>query len=237
MDHSQKKVEDSAKFYNRSMLNFDLMLAEYGYKTIKPYFRGDTGMEIGPSTGYVTRFLKDDFRQLDLVEGSGDLLAQIPQYPNVRKFHSMVEQFEPDTRYQTIVMSHILEHIEHPVEALKRIKEWLAPDGLLIISVPNANSIHRMAAVEMGLLGSVHELNARDLDLGHYRVYDPTSLKNDIRMAGLETTHNGGYFFKPLSNGQIETNWTLEMIEGFYKLGKLFPEHCAEIYCVCKSAS
>jgi len=86
MTDKQQKVDKSAKFYTSSeMLNFDLMLSEFGYKTIKPYFIGDIGMEIGPSTGYVTKFLKNDFKQLDLVEGSNELLQQIPNYPNVKK--------------------------------------------------------------------------------------------------------------------------------------------------------
>ena len=38
---------------------------------------------------------------------------------------------------------------------------------------------------------------------------------------------------KPVSNGQIDGNWTDQMIDGFYKLGKKFPEFCAEIFVVC----
>jgi hypothetical protein len=235
MTDKQQKVDKSAKFYRSSeMLNFDLMLSEFGYKTIKPYFIGDIGMEIGPSTGYVTKFLKNDFKQLDLVEGSNELLQQIPNYPNVKKIHSLVENFSPTHKYQTIVMSHILEHIEKPVEVLRKLKTWLSKEGVLIISVPNAKSLHRMAAVEMGILNSIYDLNARDLELGHFRVYDPDSLKADILEAGLSLQKTGGYFLKPLSNGQIENNWSVEMIDGFYKLGNKFPENCAEIYCVCK---
>ena len=229
MSNLQKRVDDSSSFYNKTILNFDYLLAEYGHKTTKPFFVGETGLEIGPATGYVTRFLVNDFKRLDLVDGSASLLAQVPEYPNVRKFHSLVEEFVPDTKYDTIVMSHILEHIEKPVEALSRIKTWLAPKGVFIIAVPNADSIHRKAAVEMGLLKSVHELNARDIELGHFRVYNPTTLKEDIQKAGLKSIHSGGYFFKPLSNGQIQNNWTPEMIEGFYQLGKHYPELCAEI--------
>ena len=44
----------------------------------------------------------------------------------------------------------------------------------------------------------------------------------------------GGVFFKPLSNGQIQENWTEEMIQGFFELGKDFPEYAADIYAVCK---
>jgi hypothetical protein len=44
----------------------------------------------------------------------------------------------------------------------------------------------------------------------------------------------GGVFFKPLTNQQIQDHWTEEMIQGFYELGKDFPEYAAELYAVCE---
>jgi 2-polyprenyl-3-methyl-5-hydroxy-6-metoxy-1,4-benzoquinol methylase len=127
----------------------------------------------------------------------------------------------------------VLEHIEDPVMVLSKIYNWLSDEGVLLVSVPNAKSIHRMVAVEMGLLKNEYELNERDHELGHYRVYDMSLLKKHLQDAGFSVVETGGVFLKPLSNGQIEKNWTAEMIEGFYKAGKYFPESCAEIFVVC----
>lgn len=44
-----------------------------------------------------------------------------------------------EARFDSIVMSEILEHLENPVEALKAASAWLRPGGLLWINVP-ANS-------------------------------------------------------------------------------------------------
>jgi hypothetical protein len=44
----------------------------------------------------------------------------------------------------------------------------------------------------------------------------------------------GGVFFKPLSNQQIQEQWSEAMIQGFYELGKDFPSHAAELYAVCE---
>ena len=55
----------------------------------------------------------------------------------------------------------------------------------------------------------------------------------DIETAGLKIIQTGGVFFKPLSNQQIEQNWTEEMIQGFYELGKDFQENAAELYAIC----
>lgn len=232
-DSVKQKVDESAAFYGESFLDFDYKLASLNFRTFKPFFRGGACLEIGPASGFMTKELVAEFETVDIIDASGELLDQVPYYENVVKHHSLLEEFLTDTKFDTIIMSHVLEHIHKPVDVCARIRDWLADDGVFLVSVPNANSIHRLAAVEMGMLESQYELNQRDHDLGHYRVYDAETLKNHLEEAGFHVKVSGGTFFKPLSNGQIEANWTDEMIEGFYKLGHAFPDHCAEIYVVC----
>jgi len=233
MSELSERVDLAANFYNQSFLNFDYQLADFSFRTLKPYFHGKLALELGPSSGYMTRSLVKEFEQLHLVEGAKSLLDQIPDYPNVVKNHSLFEDFETTERYDTIVMSHVLEHICTPLQILTKIRSWLRDDGVFLVSVPNARSLHRMVAVEMGLLANEYQLNQRDKDLGHYRVYDLDSLRKDVVDAGFKVRHSGGYFLKPLSNAQIEQNWNQQMIDGFYKLGAHFQQNCAEIFVVC----
>jgi 2-polyprenyl-3-methyl-5-hydroxy-6-metoxy-1,4-benzoquinol methylase len=232
MKDFKNKIKESAEFYNNSFLNFDFKLTEFNYLSLKPFFKGDLALELGPAIGQMTKYLVNDFKTIHLVEGAKDLLDQIPNYENIIKHHSYFEEFETDLKFDTIIMSHVLEHIEKPIEVLKHISRMLSDKGVFIISVPNAKSFHRLAAVEMGILKNEYELNERDHELGHYRVYDITQLKKDVVESDLKVLDEGGVFFKPLSNGQIETNWNETMIDGFYKLGNRFPEYCAEIYVV-----
>jgi len=233
MDPLKDKVIQSSSFYEKSFLNFDYQLADFNFQTLRAFFKGRKALELGPASGYMTKLLVKEFDTIDLVEGSESLLRQIPDYPNIRKFCSYFEEYETTEQYDTIVMSHVLEHIKDPVLVLRKIYNWLDADGIFLISVPNAKSIHRIVAVEMGLLKSVYELNTRDHELGHYRVYDMDTLKSHVREAGFNIKETGGIFLKPVSNGQIEQHWTPEMIEGFYKAGKHFQENCAEIFIVC----
>jgi len=232
MEQREQKVKESASFYEK-YLNTDFHQSEFVYRSIKPYFKGKLALELGPASGYMTKALVDDFEKLHLVEGSQYLIDQIPDYINVSKHCSMFEDFDTDLRFDTIIMSHVLEHIEQPVPVLQKIRTWLASDGVFIVSVPNARSIHRMVAVKMGLLKTEYTLNERDHALGHYRVYDTTNLVADIQQAGFKVLHTGGSFLKPLSNAQIEQYWTPDMVEGFFEVGKNFPENCAEIFVVC----
>jgi len=229
----RSRIENLATWYSKEQLDIDKQLIYFGYKSIKPYFRGSQGLELGTGDGQMTKFLLKDFEELTVVDGAAKLLDNIPDAPNLIKIHSLFEELSHDRKYDSIIMAHILEHIEKPKDLLILSKKWLKPKGRIFIIVPNGNSFHRLAAVKMGLLKHPCELNERDYKLGHRRVYIKETLTKDIKSAGLFIYKIGGIFFKPLSNRQIQDHWTKEMIDGFYELGKDFPEYAAEIYAIC----
>ena len=47
----------------------------------------------------------------------------------------------PPRSFDVVLMSHSLEHLPSPVDALKRVHRLLKDDGLLVVSVPNVNSL------------------------------------------------------------------------------------------------
>ena len=153
-------------------------------------------MELGSADGEMTQYLIDDFQQLTSVDGSKELLEMMPSYDNHEKVHSFFEDYQPEKKYNTVVMEHILEHVDDPVDIMKRAKQWLEDDGVMLLGVPNALSIHRLAAVKMGLLATPHELNERDHQLGHQRVYSMATFIADIEDSGLQIIEKGGVFFK-----------------------------------------
>jgi 2-polyprenyl-3-methyl-5-hydroxy-6-metoxy-1,4-benzoquinol methylase len=230
----KNRVENVSSWYLEEQLDFDKRLIGLRYKTLRPHFHGNVGLELGPAEGQMTQFLVNDFSSLTVVDGASTLLNLIPNYPNVVKIHSLFEDFNPQIKFDTIILEHILEHIDQPVALMKRIQNWLADDGKILLGVPNGNSIHRLAATKMGILQHPCELNKRDISQGHRRVYTFDSFKVDIELSGLKIIEMGGVFFKPLSNQQIQDNWTDEMIEGFFQLGKDFPQFCADIFAVCQ---
>lgn len=225
-------LEELSKWYIDSELDFDRTLQKLRFRSIKKYFKGKNCLEIAPAQGITTSLLKDEFENLHIVDGSLNLLNLIPSYSNVTKFHSLIEDFQAPIQYDFILMDHILEHIEKPVKVLKKVTEFLKPNGIFVVGVPNAKSIHRLVGVKMGSIKSIYELNERDHQLGHYRVYDFDTLENDVTKAGFKLIDKMGVFFKPLANRQIEENWDSQIIEGFYQLGFDFQENAAEIYVI-----
>lgn len=228
-----RRIESGADWYLTKQLDFDKALIQLRYRTIRPHFRGTTALELGSADGVMTRLLYRDFSRLTVVDAAGQLLDAIAPQANLVKVHSLFEDFRPTETFDTVILDHILEHVEEPVKILNLATSWLSGSGALILGVPNANSIHRLAAVKMGLLSHQTQLNTRDIALGHRRVFTSSSLKELIQLAGLRIEIFGGVFLKPLSNGQIQDHWTPEMIEGFFKLGEEFPEYCADLFAVC----
>lgn len=233
MSEEANRVEDVSNWYLDEQLDFDKRLIRGRYENLKRYFVGKKALELGSADGQMTQFLVDDFDDLTIVDGAPELLAKIPDSPNLTKIHTLFEEFEPPELFDTIIMEHILEHVDEPVALMVRAKEWLAPNGKMLLGVPNGDSMHRLAAVKMGLLNHQCDLNERDIAQGHRRVYASETFSADIIQAGLNIEVLSGIFLKPLSNGQIQESWTEEMIQGFYELGKDFPENCADLYAVC----
>jgi 2-polyprenyl-3-methyl-5-hydroxy-6-metoxy-1,4-benzoquinol methylase len=234
MNLGRNELDRSAEFYSVESA-FDKKLIEFRFRALLPHIRGESVLELGPGSGEMTRKISEIAKKLTVVEGSKEILSSVPDLKNLKKIHSYFELFDPEDKFDTIIAEHVLEHVEDPIHLLKIVREWLAPGGSLIVGVPNSHSIHRRVAVKMGLLKSEDQLNSRDLQFGHRRVYDFDLLTEHLMAAGYRIRHKSGIFFKPLSNSQINEQWTDEMIEGFYMLGCDYPELCAEIQMICES--
>lgn len=216
---------------------FNGRLMYYRFLTLRRYFKGEICLELGCADGLMTQFIVNYFKKVIAVDGSSkfcEITRNKVKAPNLEIVCSLFESYKADDKFDTIIMAHILEHVKDPTLILRKVKNWLKDDGVVLIDVPNANSIHRQAGVKMGLLKRVTELNELDKKLGHRRVYTWGTFRKDIKQAGLEIKEMGGVFLKPFTNSQIEQWFTVEMMDAFYELGKEYPEIAAEIYAVCK---
>lgn len=196
-------------------------------------WRGNSCLELGPAEGLMTATLAEVFPDLTIVDGSEVFCADLRRrYQTAAVICSLFEEFRPDRRFDTIVMGHVLEHVADPRVLLTTAREWLADGALVYAAVPNARSVHRQAAVLMGLLEEEHALNDTDQHHGHRRVYDPEAFRADFLAAGYRIEVFGGYWLKPLSNSQIDTQWSADMLDAFMLLGERYPDIAAEIYVV-----
>jgi len=209
--------------------------ARYCCEVFSRFWRGRRCLELGPAEGIITDRLIEHFPDLTVVDGARVFCEAIrARHPNATVVHSLFDDFSPDGLFDTILLGHVLEHVEAPASLLRRCHDWLAPGGRLIAAVPNALSLHRQAAVLMGLLPHERAFNEADLHHGHRRVFDPDSIKAQFVDSGFRILAFGGYWLKPVSNAQIQASWTEAMLSAFLVLGERYPDIAAEIYVVAE---
>ncbi|MBV8149721.1 MAG: class I SAM-dependent methyltransferase [Candidatus Eremiobacteraeota bacterium] len=234
--HSEVETLESVAERFDSANDFDAQYQRFFGRIVGERLVGKVCLELGCGSGVMSEVLARYVAALDMVDGSESYLARAREKvrgKEVRFFNSLFESFEPDRRYDAIVASHVLEHVEDPVAILVRMKSWLRPSGVVFAFVPNANSIHRLLGVAMGLAENVYELSERDRLVNHRRVYDAASLAADVRAAGLEPGTLCGVLVKPLHNAMMES-LPQALIDGFLELGRRIPQYAADIYYECK---
>jgi 2-polyprenyl-3-methyl-5-hydroxy-6-metoxy-1,4-benzoquinol methylase len=210
-----------------------VLAMQYCFRILLRHVRRGNLLEMGPAEGVMTELLATTGNAITLVDGSSSFCDNLRQrFPQMKVVEALFEEFEAEDRFDTIVLGHVLEHVQDPAEILARARRWLKPGGRIFGAVPNARSLHRQAAVVMGLLRQEDELNDLDRHHGHRRVFNPESFRNAFYQAGLKIEAFGGYWIKPISNAQIEQQWTPEMLEAFMQLGERYPDIAAEIYVV-----
>lgn len=209
------------------------------YTTLRKFFFGKTCIELGSADGGGTKILLKYFNEVTAIDGSKIMLDKLRKQVRSRRLrviHSYFENLNLSEKFDTIIMSHILEHVDDPIEVLKISRKFAHKKSRIIIAVPNALSLHRQVGVIMRLLNSEYDLNERDKAQGHQRVYDRNKLETDITKAGLKIITSGGFIIKCFSNDQLEKiiGNSPKAIRAFSVLGEKYPDIAAEIYAICR---
>jgi len=215
-------------------IGFDGLLTLLRFKKIKALIEKDSRiLELGPAEGHMTKQILKISDNLTVMEASELYIIILKnRFPKINTIYSLFEKAELEEKFDVILILHVLEHVVNPVDLLRKAKNWLKKDGIIIITVPNANSLHRMLGVEMGILDEVHELSESDRLIGHRRVFDFDLLEKDIVNSGLKVKIKKGIFLKPFANTQM-ASLNKNQIEGLLKLGDKFTDNCAELMFVC----
>ena len=136
-----------------------------------------------------------------------------------RRFHldiavCQLEQAEfPGKSFDLITMWHVLEHMPHPRVTLRKAYELLKPDGLLLVQVPNVNSLPaRMKRARFS------EFSGPKF---HRYYFSLTSLTRLLRLAGfknlsrLDCRYREGYDFKSGMKKMIKGPFLASNLDSF----------------------
>lgn len=138
-------------------------------------------------------------------------------------------------KVDTVLISGLLHELLSPDNFLKEVFDAISSQTAIHINVPNANSFHRLLAVEAGLIKNVNELSPLQQKLKQPSIFSLASLEKMLTNCGFKIVEKGTYFIKPFTHLQmqhIKNNdlFSSEIINGLEKMIKYFPENGAEIF-------
>lgn len=236
-----REINDSSDHKYAYDFDFDVI---HGYmiQSFEPFFMKGRLLELGSFKGDFTLRLSRHFNDITCVEAS-DVAVEAARSrlgDKVTFVNSTFESTVLPVRYENVVLTHVLEHLDDPVSVLRRINdEWIADQGRLFLVCPNANAPSRQIAVKMGLISHNAAVTPSEAQHGHRRTYSLDTLERDAVAAGLRVVHRSGIFFKALANFQwdrlLQTDIiSKEYLDGCYSLGQQYPDLCASVFLLCE---
>lgn len=235
-----KESKDTKEHKYAYNFDFDVM-HHYMIKSFEPFFKKNDVLELGSFRGDFTKRLIPYFSDITCVEASNEAIEIAKsEVKNATYFNSLFEETILPKKYNNIILTHVLEHVDDPVELLRKIgSNWLSDDGYLFLVCPNANAPSRQIAVKMGLISHNSAITKSEKEHGHRITYSLDTLERDVKLANLDVIHRSGIFFKALANFQwdqlINTDIiSNEYLDGCFQLGHQYPDLCSSIFIVCK---
>lgn len=238
------ETRDTADHRYAYDFDFDVM-HKYMMRVHVSFRRPGSVLELGSFRGEFTRRLVDVYDDVTCVEASGEAIEAARERfgDRVTFVRGLFEEVSLPRRYDNVVLTHVLEHLDDPVRTLRRInEEWLAPGGRLFLVTPNANAPSRQIAVKMGLISHNAAITPSERAHGHRITYSLDTLERDAAAAGLNVVHRSGIFFKALANFQWDRLLRTDIIseaylDGCFALGQQYPDLCSSIYLICERQS
>jgi SAM-dependent methyltransferase len=239
------EVNASASFYGSIVgkvneLSIVKSCAALNLEMVGKYGRFDSAIFMGLGEGALLEALGPSFDEAVVLEGSDILVAQARHrfgpLPKIRLVNTYFETYEPPAgkKVSCLLGNHVLEHLDDPVAVLRRSRDWLAPSGVAVFTVPNATSLHRRVGVRLGILQNPGDLSDQDRRVGHRRVYDAIGLNADVLKAGYAIVESGGFNLKLVSQAQM-IGWPDVLHESIYKVSReCAPDICSNLYVVCR---
>lgn len=137
--------------------------------------------------------------------------------------------------YDMIIVSSLLHEVKAPDLLLRSVGELCAKQTVVHVNVPNAHSLHRLLAMEAGIIPDIFAKSEQQVTMQQSSVFSMDSIKELAEKCGFTVIEQGTYFPKLFTHGQLQAMLDQEIlgeqvIEGMYGMEKYLPAYGAELY-------
>lgn len=161
------RITNLARFIYKKITNYELRITNSQFKDKSPKSKVKL-IDIGAGNGLFLKFFKEKGLQvagIELEKENVENMLKDPQLSGVDIQQGDIIQLSGNENYNVVIASDVIEHIEKDELAIKNLWSYVAPGGLLVITVP----------------AHAHLYGKRDEAWGHFRRYDKGSLKSKVQ--------------------------------------------------------
>ena len=100
-----------------------------------------TLLDVGCSTGWITSVARQvgfEVKGLEINSNSAKIARE--KY-GLKIYEGSIEDLDTNKSFDSIIMMHVLEHLIDPLNILKKVYNLLAENGILLIVIPNSDSL------------------------------------------------------------------------------------------------
>jgi 2-polyprenyl-3-methyl-5-hydroxy-6-metoxy-1,4-benzoquinol methylase len=200
--HQEINEEYSAEYHIERLLRQELKREEEieveinknigrAEEIVKQFGNKGKLLDIGCGAGFFVACLKRygwDITGIDVSEWASEFARE---KLGLNVFTGSVEDVKINGQFDVITLYHILEHLPHPLQSLKRVSELLADDGVLVIKGPNLASFDRVW----------HSKNWRRYDLPfHLYHFTPQTYQMILEKAGFSVQNVQFQYWDPVAH-------------------------------------
>jgi 2-polyprenyl-3-methyl-5-hydroxy-6-metoxy-1,4-benzoquinol methylase len=191
-------------------------------------------LELGCASGLMTSAIADVCASVLAIDRSAEYLerARARGLEHARFELGDLDDLDiGEQRFEHVLATNVLHELRDPLAFLRACGALLAPGGLVHVTLQNPQSIHRLCALELGLIESLTDISQRGEQWGTRALWSAHELAALAEQAGLEVRAHEGVMLKPLPNARM-AELSDEVLEGFIRAARHLPEHCAMNYLV-----
>lgn len=237
-----RDIEDYSREYRE--LPFEATQAQFRRRLVLEQINSNCSesvLEIGCGMHPLFTSLKSE-TEVVVVEPSAEFAMCARQlaasHSNARVIEDFIENIIDPIRldgFDFIVLSSLLHEVESPENLLRAVLRHCNPQTVIHINVPNAYSLHRLLAVEMGLVSDVFNRSDTQQRMQQSSTFDLVGLARLLIAEGFEVVDSGSYFIKLFTHAQMQQLCDIgflndDHLRGFSGLIRHLPQFGSEIY-------